>query len=59
MYDNVQTRVRFGEVLTGWLPMERLVQQDCVLSPLLFALYTRGLSGELEASGQGVKVVID
>ena len=32
--------VRTGHETTDWLQIERGVQQDCILSPCLFNLYT-------------------
>ncbi len=45
-----------GNIQTDQIPVEIGLKQECVLSPLLFALYISELSKKLQESGMGVKM---
>lgn len=54
LYANSRERVSFGEATTCWLSRTRGVHQGCVLSPLLFAIFVRGVLKDLSERGVGI-----
>ncbi len=56
MYVNTRAKYMFGEIETEWVRSKRGVRQGCVLSPLLFGLYTEELAVRVRESGKGMQV---
>ena len=56
LYKDSGARVRVGNNETDLIYMEEGLRQGCSLSPMLFAIYLKGLGDELVASGLGVKM---
>ena len=45
-----------GELETDWVRSKRVVRQRCVLSPLLFGVYTEELAARMRKTEWGIKV---
>ena len=56
LYDRDKSCVRGNDSLTDIFPCNRGVQQGCLLSPVLFALYLNDLNSHIMESSQGVMV---
>ena len=56
MYTNTRARYIFGDIETNWVKLEKGVRQGCVLSPLLFSLYTEELAARIRNTGYGVRI---
>ena len=59
MYRNTKSKFTFGEIESDWVKVERGVRQGCVLSPLLFSIYTEELAARVRDSGLGIRVKDD
>ena len=56
MYENTRARYMLGDIESDWVESKRGVRQGCILSPLLFALYTEELALRVKERGLGVTV---
>jgi len=56
MYEGTKAIYTLCELETDWLKCKKGVWQGCVLSPLLFGLYTEELAVRVKATGLGVKL---
>ena len=56
MYDDTRAVYRLGDIETDWVGSRRGVRQGCVLSPLLFGLYTEELAVRLRKSGYEIRI---
>ena len=56
MYVNTRARYMLGDIESDWVESKRGVRQGCILSPLLFALYTEELALRVKESGLGMAV---
>ena len=56
MYGNMKSKYIFGDIVTGWVNLERGVRQGYISSPLLFSIYTEELPARIRNSELGVKV---
>ena len=53
MYTNTKAKYIFGDIESNWVKLEKGVRQGCVLSPLLFSLYTEELAARIRNTGYG------
>ena len=51
MYVNTKSKFNYGDIETDWMKLEKGDRQGCVLSPLLFSIYTDELSARVRDSG--------
>ena len=56
MYQDTRAIYSLGNIDTDWVHSQRGVRQGCVLSPLLFAIYTEELAIRIRKSGYGIRV---
>ena len=56
MYENTKAKYIFGDIETDWVHLKKGVRQGCVLSPLLFNMYTEELSKRIKQEGLGIKI---
>ena len=56
MNEDTRAVYRLGDIETDWVGSQRGVRQGCVLSPLLFGLYTEELAVRLRKSGYGIRI---
>ena len=56
MYENTKAKYSLGDIETDWVSSNRGVRQGCILSPVLFALYTEELAVRMKEKGLGMKV---
>lgn len=56
MYEDTWAVYRLGDIKTEWVGSRRVVNQGCVLPPLLFGIYTEKLGVRLRNSGYGIRV---
>ena len=55
MYASMRAKYRLGVIETDWVYTRRGVRQGCILSPLLFGLYTEELAARMRQLDAGVK----
>ena len=53
MYTSQTLRVKWGHIVSNCFNVRNGVNQGCVLSPLLFTIYTDSILNRLEGSGVG------
>ena len=51
MYENTKGTYCMGELETDWVRSKKGVRQGCVLSPLLFVVYTEELTVRIRKTG--------
>ena len=56
LYRNQQTTVRVNDEITSWMKIKRWVRQGCVLSPLLFSLYSEWIFRECDTDKSRITV---
>ena len=56
MYVDTRAKYRLGDIETDWVKSERGVRQECILSPILFSLYTEELAARMRRLNAGVRV---
>ena len=56
MYENTKAKFIFGDVITDWVQLKKGVRQGCVLSPMLFSMYTEELIRRVKKENYGVTV---
>ena len=56
MYENTKAKYSLGDIETDWVSSNRGVRQGCILSPILFAIYTEELAVRVKEKGLGMKV---
>ncbi len=56
MYENTRAKYSLGDIETEWVRSAKGVRQGCILSPLLFGLYTEELAVRVKSTGLGVRV---
>ena len=56
MYTNTKAKYVFGKIESNWVKLEKGVRQGCVLSPLLFSLYTEELAASIRNTGYRVRI---
>ena len=56
MYLKTKARFIFGDIMTDWVPLKKGVRQGCILSPLLFNMYTEELTRRIRKEGLGVMI---
>ncbi|XP_072025055.1 uncharacterized protein [Amphiura filiformis] len=56
LYDNVQAKVKFGDIETDFFNVEEGVKQGCVLSPVLFCVFMHEFTKLLNSHDIGVRI---
>ena len=56
MYESTKAKYNLGDIETDWVHSNRGVRQGCILSPVLFALYTEELAVRVRESNLGIRV---
>ncbi len=56
IYWNVHCSVRLNGFLSDWFTVRMGLKQGCLLSPLLFSIYTNDLAEEIKAMNIGVSI---
>ena len=56
MYVNTKARYTLGDIETEWVLSNRGVRQGCILSPVLFAMYTEEFAVRVKESNLGMKI---
>ncbi|XP_072025104.1 uncharacterized protein [Amphiura filiformis] len=56
LYNNVQSKVKFGDIETDFFDVSDGVKQGCVLSPILFSIYINEFANILRENNIGVNV---
>ena len=56
MYENTKAKYTLGDIETEWVYSNRGVRQGCILSPVLFAMYTEELAVRVKEGNWGMRV---
>ena len=56
LYNNVQSKVKFGDIETDFFNVSDGVKQGCVLSPVLFSIYINEFAKMLKECNVGVYI---
>ena len=56
MYENTRAKYALGDIETEWVCSNRGVRQGCILSPVLFAMYTEELAVRVKERELGVRI---
>ena len=56
MYENTKAKYNLGDIETEWVCSNRGVRQGCILSPVLFALYTEELAIRVKERNLGMRI---
>jgi len=56
LYDNVQSKVKFGDIETEFFEIDEGLKQGCGLSPILFCIYINELARMIRHKNLGVKI---
>ena len=56
MYESAKAKYNLGDIEIDWVHSNRGVRQGCILSIVLFALYTEELAVKVRESNLGIKV---
>ena len=59
LYRDTRAKCTLGNLETDWVRSRRGVRQGCILSPLLFSIYTEELAARIRGSGMGIEIGIE
>ena len=59
MYEDTKAMYQFGMIETGWVAISRGLRQGCILSPLLFGLYTEEMAVRVRNMNCGIGIGSD